>query len=107
MDCVINIRSAQAQWRHILNIGASIPLMEQFSRESQAKIPTVIKWNSEYTLKMGDNSLESGRTVWFCGKTDIGNGSQPKTAEESFLEARVWKESRGKMNMQKPDRRVT
>ena len=47
-----------------------------FSRELySAKIPTAIKWNSEYTLKMGDNSLEIGRTVWFGGKKDIGNGS--------------------------------
>ena len=52
--------------------------MYQFSRELfSAKIPIAIKWNSEYTLKMGDNAPESGITVWFDGKKDIGNGRQP------------------------------
>ena len=78
------------------------------------KIPTAIKWNSEYTLKMGDNAPESGRTVWFdgkkwtsaycrnCrGKTFCRRGFEKRLEEEEIYSAHMIS-----LNMRKQYRRV-
>ena len=47
---------------------------------SQLPLNEIVNIHSE----TGDNSAESGRTVWFGGKKDIGLGSQPKNYRGKF-----------------------